>query len=77
MRGLQHGSEIVRCACWRGRCRGVGLCAYRTNTEAGSKQVGQLLAGVGEGVTAGPVGDLIREEHGWRGDRSGAVSQPS
>lgn len=56
---------------------GVGLCAYGTGTQAGPKQVGQLLAGVVEGVTAGPVGHLIREEHGWRGDGGGAVSQPS
>lgn len=71
-----HGSKIVRRACWRGRRGGVGLGAYRAGAEAGPKQVGQLLAGVGERVTAGPVGHLVGEEHGRRRDRRGAVSQP-
>lgn len=66
MGGLQHGSEIIRRAGWGGGC--VGLSAYRSGPEAGPEQVGQLLAGVGEGVAAGPLWELIGEERGRRCD---------
>lgn len=78
VRRLRHGPEVVRSCRWRRWCLGGGIRTRRRSTsQAGAKEISQLLAGVCEGVAAGPFRQLVRGEHWGRRDRGGAVSQAS